>query len=156
MAEAAAPKIKEKKRPKLMAVIIEEGCTGCEVCIDFCPVPECIVPIDGPDPNNPKFAQTVRVVDDLDAAIAHIRAHGSGLAEAIVTRDYARARRFVAEVDAACVLVNASTRLCDGQQFGMGAELGISTSKLHARGPVGVEELTTTKFVVMGSGQLRE
>jgi len=98
----------------------------------------------------------VRVVADLDAAIAHIRAYGSGLAEAIVTGDYARARRFVAEVDAACVLVNASTRLCDGHQFGMGAELGISTSKLHARGPVGVEELTTTKFVVLGAGQLRE
>jgi glutamate-5-semialdehyde dehydrogenase len=98
----------------------------------------------------------VRVVDDFDGAVAHIRRYGSGLAEAIVTRDYARARRFVAEVDAACVLVNASTRLCDGNQFGMGAELGISTSKLHARGPVGVEELTTTKFVVLGSGQLRE
>ena len=98
----------------------------------------------------------VRIVDDLDAAIAHIRETGSGLAEAIVTRDYGRARRFLAEVDAACVLVNASTRLCDGSQFGMGAELGISTSKLHARGPVGVEELTTTKFVVLGSGQIRE
>jgi glutamate-5-semialdehyde dehydrogenase len=98
----------------------------------------------------------VRVVDDFEAAVAHIREYGSGLAEAIVTRDYGRARRFVAEVDAACVLVNASTRLCDGNQFGMGAELGISTSKLHARGPVGVEELTTTKFVVFGSGQLRE
>ena len=99
---------------------------------------------------------SVRVVDDLEAAIAHIEEHGSGLAEAIVTRDYARARRFVQVVDAACVLVNASTRLCDGGQFGMGAELGISTSKLHARGPVGVEELTTTKFVVFGSGQVRE
>jgi glutamate-5-semialdehyde dehydrogenase len=98
----------------------------------------------------------VRVVDDFEAAVAHIREYGSGLAEAIVTRDYARARRFLAEVDAACVLVNASTRLCDGNQFGMGAELGISTSKLHARGPVGVEELTTTKFVVLGSGQVRE
>jgi glutamate-5-semialdehyde dehydrogenase len=98
----------------------------------------------------------VRVVESLEAAMAHIRRHGSGLAEAIVTRDYARARRFVAEVDAACVLVNASTRLVDGGQFGMGAELGISTSKLHARGPVGVEELTTTKYVVLGSGQLRE
>ncbi len=98
----------------------------------------------------------VRVVDDFDAAVTHIREYGSGLAEAIVTRDYGRARRFLAEVDAACVLVNASTRLCDGNQFGMGAELGISTSKLHARGPVGVEELTTTKFVVLGSGQVRE
>ncbi len=99
---------------------------------------------------------SVRVVDDFESALAHIREYGSGLAEAIVTRDYARARRFLAEVDAACVLVNASTRLCDGSQFGMGAELGISTSKLHARGPVGVEELTTTKFVVFGSGQIRE
>ncbi len=98
----------------------------------------------------------VRVVESFEDAVAHIRAHGSGLAEAIVTRDYARARRFVAEVDAAAVLVNASTRLVDGREFGMGAELGISTSKLHARGPVGVEELTTTKFVVWGSGQLRE
>jgi glutamate-5-semialdehyde dehydrogenase len=99
---------------------------------------------------------SVRVVPSLDEAIAHIRRHGSGVAEAIVTRDLAAARRFVAEVDAGCVLVNASTRLVDGNQFGMGAELGISTSKLHARGPVGVEELTTTKFVVTGSGQLRE
>jgi glutamate-5-semialdehyde dehydrogenase len=98
----------------------------------------------------------VRVVDDLDEALAHVRRHGSGLAEAIVTRDYARARRFVAEVDAAAVLVNASTRLVDGREFGLGAELGISTSKLHARGPVGVEELTTTKFVVFGAGHLRE
>jgi glutamate-5-semialdehyde dehydrogenase len=99
---------------------------------------------------------SVRVVEDLEAAIAHIQEHGSGLAEAVVTSDYGRARRFVQEIDAACVLVNASTRLCDGGQFGMGAELGISTSKLHARGPVGVEELTTTKFVVLGSGQVRE
>jgi glutamate-5-semialdehyde dehydrogenase len=98
----------------------------------------------------------VRVVPSFEEAVGHVRRHGSGLAEAIVTRDYQRARRFVAEVDAACVLVNASTRLVDGNQFGMGAELGISTSKLHARGPVGVEELTTTKFVVRGSGQIRE
>jgi glutamate-5-semialdehyde dehydrogenase len=98
----------------------------------------------------------VRVVPTFDEAVAHIRRHGSGVAEAIVTQDYLRARRFVAEVDAGCVLVNASTRLVDGGQFGMGAELGISTSKLHARGPVGVEELTTTKFVVTGSGQIRE
>src|SRR6266403_1452293 len=98
----------------------------------------------------------VRVVDDLDAAIRHIERHGSGLAEAIVTSDLAHARRFTREVDAAAVLVNASTRLGDGNQFGMVAEMGVSTSRVHARGPVGLEELTTTKFVVQGDGQVRE
>jgi glutamate-5-semialdehyde dehydrogenase len=99
---------------------------------------------------------SVKVVQDFDEAVSHIRRHGSGLAEAIVTRDIRRARRFTQEVDAAAVLVNASTRLVDGGQFGMGAEMGISTSKLHARGPVGVRELTTTKFVVWGDGHIRE
>jgi glutamate-5-semialdehyde dehydrogenase len=98
----------------------------------------------------------IRVVDGIEEAIAHIQRHGSGLAEAIVTNDLGHARRFAREVDAAGVLVNASTRLLDGGQFGMGAELGISTSRVHARGPVGVRELTTTKFVVHGAGQLRE
>jgi glutamate-5-semialdehyde dehydrogenase len=102
------------------------------------------------------YILAVKVVESLDEAIAHIRAHGSGLAEAIVTRDVRRARRFTHEVDAAAVLVNASTRLVDGGQFGMGAEMGIATSRLHARGPVGVRELTTTKFVVWGDGHLRE
>jgi glutamate-5-semialdehyde dehydrogenase len=98
----------------------------------------------------------VRVVDDLAQAIRHIQRHGSGLAEAIVTRDLTHARRFTREVDAAVVLVNASTRFVDGGQFGMGAEMGISTSRLHARGPVGVQELTTTKYVVHGDGQVRD
>src|SRR5256886_2123691 len=98
----------------------------------------------------------VRVVDDLDAALEHIRRHGTGLAEAIVTGDLGHARRFTREVDAAAVLVNASTRLVDGGQFGMGAEMGISTSRVHARGPVGARELTTTKFVVVGDGQVRD
>ena len=102
------------------------------------------------------YIVAIRVVDGLDAAIEHIRRHGSGLAEAIVTSDLRNSRRFTREVDAAAVLVNASTRLVDGSQFGMGAEMGISTSRLHARGPVGVRELTTTKFVVMGDGQVRE
>jgi glutamate-5-semialdehyde dehydrogenase len=102
------------------------------------------------------YIVSVRVVDGLDDAIDHIRRHGSGLAEAIVTSDLRRARRFTREVDAAAVLVNASTRFVDGSQFGMGAEMGISTSRLHARGPVGVRELTTTKFIVMGDGQVRE
>jgi glutamate-5-semialdehyde dehydrogenase len=98
----------------------------------------------------------IKVVGSFEEAVAHIRRHGSGLAEAIVTRDIRRARRFTQEVDAAAVVVNASTRLVDGSQFGMGAEMGISTSRLHARGPVGVRELTTTKFVVWGDGHIRE
>jgi len=95
-------------------------------------------------------------VDGLDAALEHIRRHSTQLAEAIVTNDLARARRFTREVDAAAVLVNASTRLVDGSQFGLGAEMGISTSRVHARGPVGVRELTTTKFIVQGDGQVRD
>lgn len=102
------------------------------------------------------YIVAIRVVDGLESAIDHIRRHGSGLAEAIVTSDLRHARRFTREVDAAAVLVNASTRFVDGSQFGMGAEMGISTSRLHARGPVGVRELTTTKFIVMGDGQVRE
>jgi len=98
----------------------------------------------------------VRVVGSLDEAIEHIAAHGSSHTEAIVTRDYGRARRFVREVDSSVVLVNASTRFNDGGQLGLGAEIGISTSKLHAFGPMGLEELTTTKFVVYGDGQTRE
>jgi glutamate-5-semialdehyde dehydrogenase len=98
----------------------------------------------------------VKVVADMDAAIGHITAYGSNHTDAIVTRDYERAQRFVRNVDSSVVLVNASTRFNDGGQLGLGAEIGISTSKLHAYGPMGVEELTTTKFVVFGSGQIRE
>lgn len=97
----------------------------------------------------------VRVVEDMEEAISHISKHGSKHTEAIVTRDYQRAKRFVREVDSSVVLVNASTRFNDGGELGLGAEIGISTSKLHAFGPMGVEELTTTKFVVFGDGQIR-
>jgi len=98
---------------------------------------------------------SVRVVDDLDAAIAHIDRHGSHHTDSIVTDDAEAARRFLAEVDSGIVLHNASTQFADGGEFGMGAEIGISTGKLHARGPVGVEQLTSYKYVVRGSGQLR-
>jgi glutamate-5-semialdehyde dehydrogenase len=98
---------------------------------------------------------SVRVVDDLDAAIAHVQRYGSGHTEAIVTRDLESAQRFAREVDAAAVIVNASTRFTDGEQFGFGAEIGISTQKLHARGPMGLRELTTTKYIVTGNGQIR-
>lgn len=97
----------------------------------------------------------VKVVADLDAAMAHIAAYGSHHTEAIVTRDPERAQRFLREVDASVVLVNASTRFNDGGELGLGAEIGISTSKLHAYGPMGVDELTTRKFVVFGEGQVR-
>jgi len=86
----------------------------------------------------------------------HIARHGSQHSEAIVTQDEARAKRFLVEVDAAAVFHNASTRLHDGHQFGLGAEIGISTTRIHARGAMGLEELTSTKFVVLGTGQLRE
>jgi glutamate-5-semialdehyde dehydrogenase len=98
----------------------------------------------------------VKIVADMDEAIAHVARYGSNHTEAIVTRDYESARRFVREVDSSVVLVNASTRFNDGGQLGLGAEIGISTSKLHAFGPMGLEELTTTKFVVFGDGQIRE
>jgi glutamate-5-semialdehyde dehydrogenase len=97
----------------------------------------------------------VRVVDSLDEALAHIQSWSSGHTEAIVTADLAAARRFADEVDAAVVMVNASTRFTDGGQFGLGAEIGISTQKLHARGPMGLAELTTTKWTVFGTGQVR-
>jgi glutamate-5-semialdehyde dehydrogenase len=97
-----------------------------------------------------------RLVDDVDDAIAHIRRWSSGHTEAIVTRDLATADRFVARVDSAAVIVNASTRYTDGGEFGFGAEIGISTQKLHARGPMGLPELTSTKWVVTGTGQVRE
>jgi glutamate-5-semialdehyde dehydrogenase len=99
---------------------------------------------------------SIRVVDSFEEAVAHIARHGSGLAEAIVTRDHARAMRFLREVDAAAVFVNASTRFTDGYEFGMGAEMGISTQKLHARGPMGLTQLTCEKFIVLGDGQVRD
>ena len=102
------------------------------------------------------YTLAVRVVKDLDEAIAHINAHNTKHSEAIVTNDYAAAQQFLDQVDAAAVYVNASTRFTDGEEFGFGAEIGISNQKIHARGPMGLKELTTTKYVVYGSGQIRE
>jgi glutamate-5-semialdehyde dehydrogenase len=96
------------------------------------------------------------VVPSLEDAITHIREHGSGHTEAILTRSQAAARRFVAAIDAAAVVVNASTRFTDGGEFGFGAEIGISTQKLHARGPMGLPELTSTKYIVTGDGHVRD
>lgn len=99
---------------------------------------------------------SAKVVKDLDEAIAHIRKYSTGHSEAIVTENYTNAQRFLNEVDAAAVYVNASTRFTDGGEFGFGAEIGISTQKLHARGPMGLTELTTTKYIIYGNGQIRE
>ena len=151
--QAAAPRM----LPAIAARLAEAG-----VQVRGCPRTCALVPAATPateqdwDAEYLDLVLAVKVVDDLAAAIAHIRRHGTGLAESIVTNDLAAARRFTREVDAAAVLVNASTRLVDGNQFGLGAEMGISTSRVHARGPVGVRELTTTKFVVHGDGQVRE
>ncbi len=99
---------------------------------------------------------SIRVVDGLDGAIEHLHAHSSGHTESIVTEDYSKARRFLAEVDSSSVMVNASTRFADGFEYGLGAEIGISTDKIHARGPVGLEGLTSQKFIVLGDGQIRQ
>jgi glutamate-5-semialdehyde dehydrogenase len=97
----------------------------------------------------------VRTVDSLEEAIEHVNRHGTGHSEAIVTRDEHAAEAFTGAVDAACVYVNASTRFTDGGEFGMGAEMGNSTQKLHARGPIALRELTTSKYVVRGTGHVR-
>jgi glutamate-5-semialdehyde dehydrogenase len=97
----------------------------------------------------------VRVVRDLDAALDHVARYGSNHTEAICTPSYESAQRWLREVDASCVLVNASTRFNDGGELGLGAEIGISTSKLHAYGPMGLESLTTEKWIVLGEGQIR-
>jgi glutamate-5-semialdehyde dehydrogenase len=99
---------------------------------------------------------SIRVVADLSAAIDHIHLHGSGHTESIMTEDLGRARRFLAEVDASSVMVNASTRFADGFEYGLGAEIGISTDKIHVRGPVGLEGLTSQKYIVVGDGHIRE
>ena len=98
----------------------------------------------------------IKIVDDMDEALRHIETYGSQHSEAIVTNNHKRAMQFLNEVDAAAVFVNASTRLHDGGQFGLGAEIGISTTRIHARGPMGLEELTSMKYIVLGDGQVRE
>ena len=98
---------------------------------------------------------SIKVVDDLDAAMAHINHYGSHHTDAIMTTNHVHAQRFLREVDSASVMVNASTRFADGFEYGLGAEIGISTDKFHARGPVGIEGLTSLKYVVLGTGEVR-
>lgn len=102
------------------------------------------------------YIMSVKIVDSIDEAIAHINRYNTGHSEAIITKDYDEAQKFLNEVDAACVYVNASTRFTDGNEFGFGAEIGISTQKLHARGPMGLDALTSTKYIIYGNGQIRK
>ena len=132
------------------------------VTIKGCPKTKKIVPSVGSAADRDYYNEyldlilNVKVVEDVDAAMDHIARYSSAHSDTIVTNHYAHAMRFLREVDSSAVLVNASTRLNDGFQFGLGAEIGISTDKIHARGPMGLEELTCTKFIVIGNGQLRE
>ncbi len=148
IAQAFLPKMAER----LVRSGVEiRGCPEtCKILPDAKPAEEADWPEEYLD-----LVLAVRVVSDMDQAVSHISTYGSKHTEAIVTRDYKQAKRFVREVDSSVVLVNASTRFNDGGELGLGAEIGISTSKLHAFGPMGVEELTTTKFVVFGDGQIR-
>ena len=102
------------------------------------------------------YILAVKVVDSLDEAIDHIAKYSTGHSESIVTENYTNAQRFLNEVDSAAVYVNASTRFTDGNEFGFGAEIGISTQKLHARGPMGLKAITTTKYIIYGNGQIRK
>jgi glutamate-5-semialdehyde dehydrogenase len=142
--------------PRLGVALVEKGVElrGCPRTRDLLPD---AVPATEADWDTEYLAPilSIRVVDGLDAAMDHIARHGSAHTDAIVTEDYSRARRFLREVDSSSVMVNASTRFADGFEYGLGAEIGISTDKFHARGPVGLEGLTSLKFVVLGDGEVR-
>ena len=143
--------------PPLADMLIEKGVElrGCETSCNL--ISDCIVATDE-DWNTEYLAPilSVRVVKDMDEAMDHIERHSSRHTETIITENYSHARRFLREVDSSSVMVNASTRFADGFEYGLGAEIGISTDKLHARGPVGLEGLTSLKFIVYGDGQIRE
>jgi len=143
--------------PELSGMYIEKGVElrGCETTCRLVPAAK---PASDEDWDTEYLAPilSIRVVKDMGEAIDHIARHGSGHTESIVTENYTRSRRFLREVDSSSVMVNASTRFADGFEYGLGAEIGISTDKFHVRGPVGLEGLTSQKFVVLGDGQIRE
>ena len=149
--------VAESFMEKMLPVFRQEGVElrGCERCCRMDPDIKRATPQDWTT-EYLDLILSVRVVRDLEEAIDHINRFGSGHSDAIVTRDFVSAQRFLDEVDSAAVFVNTTTRFHDGEQFGLGAEIGISTDKLHARGPMALEELTTYKWRVIGEGQLRE
>lgn len=143
--------------PKVVKALREKGVEirGCEETLKIVSDAVPATPEDW-DTEYLDYILAVKVVNGIDEAICHIQQHGTGHSEAIVTSNYFKAQKFLDEVDAAAVYVNASTRFTDGFEFGFGAEIGISTQKLHARGPMGLKELTTVKYVIYGNGQIRE
>ena len=143
--------------PRIVAALRQAGVEvrGCEVTCAFAPDVTPAVESDWPA-EYLDLILAVKVVDDLEEAAEHINRYGSLHTETIITRDYANAQRFIREINSSVVMVNASTRFSDGNQLGLGAEIGISTTKLHAFGPMGLEDLTTRKFIVLGDGQIRQ
>ena len=153
VAEAIAAQVLPPLAEQLIAKGVElRGCQKTSALIDHCTV---ATEADW-DTEYLAAILAIRIVDDLDDAMEHIHRHGSAHTETIVTEDYSRARRFLREVDSSSVMVNASSRFADGFEYGLGAEIGISTDKLHARGPVGLEGLTSLKYIVLGDGQIRQ
>ena len=148
IAERFLPLLKRKLKDKQVEIRADEA--ACAIEPSFTPATE-----EDWGPEYLDYILSLKLVDSLDEAIAHINHYNTGHSEAIVTSDYFNAQRFLNEVDAAAVYVNASTRFTDGEEFGFGAEIGISTQKLHARGPMGLKELTTTKYIIYGDGQIR-
>ncbi|MDR2897063.1 MAG: glutamate-5-semialdehyde dehydrogenase [Propionibacteriaceae bacterium] len=152
--------IDQSVAPKILPMLVDRlsqlgvDLQGDQAAHDLCPQLN-LVPDDGWDEESLRLHLRIGLADGLESAIAFIRQHGSGHSETIVTNDLTHQRRFTAAIDAACVLVNCSSRFVDGSEFGFGAEIGISTQKLHARGPMALSEMTSSKYVIQGSGQTR-
>ncbi len=148
--------IAEKALPKINEALLKHN-TEVRGCNKTCAILKNAIPATEEDFKTEflDYVLAVKVVDSLDDAMEHIRRYSTGHSECIITENYTNAERFVNELDSAALYVNASTRFTDGGQFGMGAEIGISTGKLHARGPMGIKDLTTVKFIVRGNGQIR-
>ena len=148
IAEEFLPMLKKRLDEKNVEIRGDEG--ACAIVPDFVPATE-----EDWGREYLDYILSLKIVDSVDEAISHINTYNTGHSESIVTSDYFNAQKFLNEVDAAAVYVNASTRFTDGNEFGFGAEIGISTQKLHARGPMGLKELTTTKYIIYGDGQIR-
>ena len=149
VAEAFLPKLKERFDEHQVEL---RGCERTKAILG-----DCVIPATDEDYATEflDYIMSIKVVDSVEEAISHIQKYSTGHSECIVTKDYEHARKFQREIDSACVYVNCSTRFTDGGEFGLGAEIGISTQKLHVRGPMGLKELTTMKYLINGSGQIR-